>query len=97
MTAGRELAQALVDYDQQLAKDLLERICEELGAPASEGHASVAEMRSFLTSPRATGDGNDMSVTTKEWKRGFGHRDRARALGVALAELLTPPRLHAVD
>ena len=97
MTAGRELAQALVDYDRQLAKDLLERICEELGGPASQGHATVEEMRSFLTSPRATGEGDDMAKTTDEWKRSFGHRDRARSLGVALAELLTPPRLHAVD
>jgi hypothetical protein len=88
MAAGAELAQALVDYDRQLAFDLLERICEELGGPASHGNNDVDAMRSFLSSPRATGAGDDMTTTTEEWKRSFGHLERARALGMALAERL---------
>ena len=88
MAAGAELAQALVDYDRQLAFDLLERICEELGGPASQGTNDVEGMRSFLTSPRATGSGDDLTTTTAEWKRSFGHHERARALGLALAERL---------
>ncbi len=59
MHQAGDLAQALVDYDADLAEQVLELLRSEL---ADDGG----------------------SKTTREWKSGFGRRERVRALEAEL-------------
>ena len=86
MARAEELARGLAEYDRDLALDFLKSICADLGGPEAEKDAEVAEMRGFLASPAAAQDALDKP--TQEWKRDFGHRERARSLGLALANVL---------
>ena len=98
MAQANELARKLVEYDERLALELLERICGELGGPPSDGDRDVGEMRDFLSDPEAAqsrpltrlGDVADSPATTSEWKSEFSRSERMRALGLALADRLAP-------
>ena len=97
MAAAAEIADQLVAFDERLARDLLERICEDLGGPAAqEEDPDVDEMRAFLASAESArrgrlsrlGDVDDTPASTGEWKSEFSHVERLRALGLALSKRL---------
>ncbi len=96
MPDSLELAQRLVEYDDELAADVLALVCEQLGGPAADGEPDVEKMRTFLaqadaaTSSRLSrlSDVADAPSTTDEWKSEFHHFERMRRLGLALAEAL---------
>ena len=95
--AAAGVAARLVSFDERLARDVLERICEDLGGPASEvERPDVEEMRAFLASAevghrgRASdlGDVSDSPSSTAEWKTEFAHLERLRTLGLELSQRL---------
>lgn len=96
-----DLARRLVDYDERLARDVLELVCARLGGPAEEGGADVETMRSFLANADVArsqplsrlGDVGDAPSTTSEWKTEFSHVERMRTLGLALSDLLGADRV----
>lgn len=96
MPRTAELAQRLVEFDERLAGEILELICEQLGGPAERGRADVRGMRNFLASADVAhsrplsrlSDVGDAPSTTSEWKTEFSHFERLRTLGLALSELL---------
>ena len=86
MHPAAALAQDLVAYDRELALWVLETICEDLSGERGEEPLAIHEMRAFLTRPDAAVD--DRATSTREWKVRFGRRERARTLGIALADAL---------
>ena len=86
MLAPRDLAEALVDYDRRLAVDLLDAIYDRLDGPPSNPRPSPQQIRVFLANPNPSP--RDLNKSTREWKIAFGEVERARAFGLALAELL---------
>ncbi|MBW3593613.1 MAG: hypothetical protein KY396_07950 [Actinobacteria bacterium] len=95
--AAAEIAERLVAFDERLARDLLGRICADLGGPAAEeAEPDVEEMRSFLASAEVghrgplsrLGDVDDSPASTAEWKTEFAHFERMRALGLELSQRL---------
>ena len=97
MPESEELARRLVEYDEQLASDLLETICIRLGGPGASGIRQVGKVREFLSDPSAArlrslsrlGD-VDAATSTAEWKSEFGRSERLRTLGLALVQRLAP-------
>lgn len=97
MPGTADLAEQLTEFDERLAGDLLELICAKLGGPAAEGDRDMAKIRAFLADSEAArskplermSDVADSPATTSEWKSEFGHSERLRALGLALAKRLT--------
>jgi hypothetical protein len=77
------LARRIVDYDADFALDVLALVVERLDGPSDE--RDPARLHGFLSRGDA---GSEISKTTVEWKAGFAHRERLRALGLELAELL---------
>jgi hypothetical protein len=82
MAQAGDVARELVAFDERLARHVLGMVCGELGGP---GTAEPDDAQAFLS--RLDVEGDD-SKTTREWKAGFAHVERLRALGLALAELL---------
>ncbi len=96
MPPADDAARALVDYDERVARDVLDLILDRLGAPADGGHGNMETVRSFLAQVEVAraphlarlGSVEDAPATTEEWKFEFHYHERLRALGVTLAELL---------
>ena len=91
-----ELAQRLVEYDDELAADVLALVCEQLGGPAADGVTDLDKMRTFLAqadvarSSRLSrlSDVAEAPSTTDEWKSEFHHSERMRRFRLAPAEAL---------
>ena len=81
MAGSTSVARALVDYDPRLAERLLRLVASELGV-ASDG--DVPQLQAALQDVLEDGS----TKTTVEWKAGFAHVERMRALGLDLARLL---------
>jgi hypothetical protein len=79
---AEDVAATIVAYDRGIAFDLLRQIARDLGGPAD---ADAPRLHAYLSRHDAV---DDPAKTTSEWKVGFAHQERLRALGLALAELL---------
>ena len=86
MLGPRDLAEGLVEYDRELAVDVLAAVYDRLDGPKSEPPPSPQQIRTFLANPNPSP--RDLDKPTREWKIAFGEVERARAFGLALAELL---------
>ena len=82
MANAADVADTLVAFDERLAVHVLQLVCRELGA---EGDLSPDRLHAFLNRLNV---GEESAKTTVEWKAGFAHVERLRALGIALAGLL---------
>ena len=83
MPPAGNLARRIVDYDRDFAAAVLGLIGGELGAP--DGERDPERLHSYLA--RVSAD-SEVARSTVEWKAGFARRERLRALGLELAELL---------
>ncbi|MDQ2984808.1 MAG: hypothetical protein M3R70_12950 [Actinomycetota bacterium] len=97
--ASSELAERLVQFDRQLAYDVLGLIVERLGGPRSDGdEPDLAASRDYLanvsTGPRLAqiSDVSEPPQATAHWKTEFRQDNRLRELGLELTELLGGPR-----
>jgi hypothetical protein len=82
MPGSDAVAQALVEYDAQLAEHVLRLVAKELGIDvAGDAGRLAAAIAQFSAD---TGS----AKTTIEWKAGFAHIERLRSLGLSLARLL---------
>ncbi len=89
MTRAHELAEALVEYDEQVAMRVLAHLCADLGGPAAAGDLDVSRMKAFLAQPHAgLPEVGDPQTTTAEWKEELGHYEASRSLAAALASVL---------
>lgn len=80
---GADLAEALADYDLQLAEQVLRSIVRELGGPED---ADARRLQAFLAVPQPTED--EPRRTTGIWKIEFARDERLRELGLSLAQLV---------
>ena len=91
-----DLAERLIDYDERLAREILELVVRNLGGP-SDGQADLERARAFLNQVELShsrhltrlGDVASSPATTEEWKTEFHHFERMKRLGLALAERLS--------
>ncbi len=96
MPQTAELAETLIDYDERLAREILELVVKNLGGP-SNGTADLDRLRTFLNQVELShsshltrlGDVASSPATTEEWKTEFHHFERMKRLGLALAERLS--------
>ena len=80
-SASSNLAQALVDYDRELALTVARAIAAQLGAvDVAEWNAEQVTSHLLAVTPEGW-----TSATTSEWKTDFAHTERLRALGIELA------------
>ena len=82
-----ELAERLVRYDRDLAADVVQLIVEQLDGPRADGRRDMAKAHAFLVRSDVASGGAEPK-TTAEWKVEFARRERLRALGLLLAEML---------
>lgn len=83
MARADELAQSLVDYDLQLAENVLRTVAEDLGGPAD---ADLRRLQSFFAVPSVAEE--EPRRATGIWKIDFARHERLRELGLALSQLV---------
>ena len=86
MRQVEELAARLVQYDRELAADVVHLVVDRLGGPQSAGDGGLARAHAFLA--RADASTVDEPKTTSEWKLEWAQRERLRSLGLLLADML---------
>jgi hypothetical protein len=82
MAGSNAVARALVEYDARLAEHVLRLVATELGVDPG---GDVRRLQGALSKMSLE---DDAAKTTVEWKAGFAHVERLRALGLELARLL---------
>ncbi len=77
MRQVEDLAERLVQYDRELATDVVHVIVERLGGPQRDGDGALARAHAFLA--RADASSVDEPKTTSEWKLEWAQRERSRS------------------